>query len=282
MGYGDDLMITAFAEKIKKKYPERQIVIGNISEKKAYDSIVYENNPNIANCNNLDFSKPIHIIDYHSKNRPYINYSKSDNIRYVWNSTFRVTPGKLYFSDKEINQAEIVFKQAKKYWYEKNAEKYEGIIFFESSATRSHRAKFENKYNNLDWGYENWKKLINNISSKFLIIQSSHENTKILDNTFISNKLGFRESCALMSKCDLYIGSHGGFSHVAAALKKKAVVYFGGWVSPDILGYQTHHNIYFNNTSSPCGSVGINCDHCQKAREFIKPDIFEEKILSYF
>ena len=37
MGYGDDLMITAFAEKIKKKYPERQIVIGNISEKKAYD-----------------------------------------------------------------------------------------------------------------------------------------------------------------------------------------------------------------------------------------------------
>ncbi len=132
MGYGDDLMVTAFAAKIKKKYPERQIVIGNISEKKAYDSIVYENNPNIANCNNLDFSKPIHIIDYHNKNRPYINYSKSDNIRYVWNSTFRVTPGELYFSDKEINQAEIVFKQANKYWYENNAEKYEGIIFLKA------------------------------------------------------------------------------------------------------------------------------------------------------
>ena len=37
MGYGDDLMITAFAAKIKKKYPERQIVIGNISDGKKLD-----------------------------------------------------------------------------------------------------------------------------------------------------------------------------------------------------------------------------------------------------
>ena len=34
MGYGDDLMITAtFASKIKKLYPNRQIVIGNIKKK---------------------------------------------------------------------------------------------------------------------------------------------------------------------------------------------------------------------------------------------------------
>ena len=33
MGFGDDLMITATAAKVKKKYPESQIVIGNIKKK---------------------------------------------------------------------------------------------------------------------------------------------------------------------------------------------------------------------------------------------------------
>ena len=28
MGYGDDLLITSLAAQIKKKYPDRQIVIG--------------------------------------------------------------------------------------------------------------------------------------------------------------------------------------------------------------------------------------------------------------
>ena len=32
MGYGDDLLITDLAAKIKKKYPERQIVIGNFKK----------------------------------------------------------------------------------------------------------------------------------------------------------------------------------------------------------------------------------------------------------
>ena len=52
MGYGDDLLITAFAAKIKKKYPERQIVIGNSKEGTAFYSRVWDYNPNIADCRN--------------------------------------------------------------------------------------------------------------------------------------------------------------------------------------------------------------------------------------
>ena len=85
MGYGDDLLVTTFAEQIKKKYPERQIVIGNAKKKQAYHSIIYNNNPNIADCTNLDPNKPIHVIDYHPGNRPYIDYKKSSSTNYVWN-----------------------------------------------------------------------------------------------------------------------------------------------------------------------------------------------------
>ena len=33
MGFGDDLMVTALASELKKKYPDRQIVIGNVKKK---------------------------------------------------------------------------------------------------------------------------------------------------------------------------------------------------------------------------------------------------------
>ena len=69
MGLGDDLMITAFVEQEKKKYPEKQIVIGNLSKKTIYDSIVYQNNPNITPINNVDKNKAIHFINSTSSNK---------------------------------------------------------------------------------------------------------------------------------------------------------------------------------------------------------------------
>ena len=33
MGYGDDLLVTALASKIKKQFPNRQIVIGSAEKK---------------------------------------------------------------------------------------------------------------------------------------------------------------------------------------------------------------------------------------------------------
>ena len=53
MGYGDDLLITKLASKIKKRHPDRQIVIGEAKSNNAYHSIIYDNNPNISDCRNL-------------------------------------------------------------------------------------------------------------------------------------------------------------------------------------------------------------------------------------
>ena len=73
MGFGDEIMITAFAKLEKQKFPDRQIVIGNFEKRIVKHSIVYENNPNITNPMKIDESKPLHYIDYHRLNRPYID-----------------------------------------------------------------------------------------------------------------------------------------------------------------------------------------------------------------
>ena len=48
---------------------------------------------------------------------------------------------------------------------------------------------------------------------------------------YMLQDLSFRVACAVMDRCDIYIGPEE-FGHVAAALNKKAVLYFGGWISP--------------------------------------------------
>ena len=73
MGLGDDLMITAFAEQEKKKHPKKQIVIGNVKEKIIFDSIIFKNNPHITPIHNVKRDKPIHFINYHNRNRPYLD-----------------------------------------------------------------------------------------------------------------------------------------------------------------------------------------------------------------
>ena len=81
------------------------IIIDDGSSDNSKDILAsYENNPNIADCRNLDNDKPIHLIDYHELNRPYIDYEKSIPNNYVWRN-FKPVPGEIYFSDREKIEA---------------------------------------------------------------------------------------------------------------------------------------------------------------------------------
>tara|TARA_A100001011_G_C14286783_1_gene834133 strand:- start:861 stop:1712 length:852 start_codon:yes stop_codon:yes gene_type:complete len=277
MGYGDDLLITTFASKIKEQYPDRQIVIGNFEEKRAYHSIIYDNNPNIADCRNIDPNKPTHIINYHQYNRPYIDYEKSTNTKYVWRN-FKPKPGQIFFTKEEKLNAKSIISQAIDYWKNTNDENYKKIIFLETSSTKKNNKQFGMKHKNKDWGYENWENLINKIKKDYLIIQSLHHETKKNIGIFTPENLDFRLACAVLNEVDFYVGPEGGFGHVAAALNKKAVLYFGGWISPDTIGYDFHENIYYDNKLSPCGEYKKICNHCEEARKAISVDIFLKHI----
>lgn len=273
MGYGDDLLITALASKIKKQNPERQIIIGDAKERHAFHSPIYENNPYISDCRNLEKTKPTQIIDYHTRNRPYIDYKNSTNSKYVWRK-FKPQPGQLFFSEKEKSDAKKIVSQAKDYWNYKYDKNYKKIIFLETSSTKINSKQFALKQKNLDWGEHNWLELINKIKEDYLIIQSVHQETKNDFEIFTPDKMSFRLACAVLNETDFFVGSHGGFGHAAAALNKKAILYFGGWISPETMAYDFHENIYYQHKLSPCGEYGTKCDHCEEARKSISVDTF--------
>ena len=63
MGYGDEIMATAFAKIEKQKYPEREVVVGDFKSRKANYSKVFYNNPNISDPRKLDKNKIIHFVN---------------------------------------------------------------------------------------------------------------------------------------------------------------------------------------------------------------------------
>ncbi len=281
MGLGDDLMVTGFVEKEKKKHPEKQIVIGNLKEKIIYDSLIYQNNPNITPINKVDRNKPIHFINYHNRNRPYVDYQKSNNNNWKWNMNFTPIPGKLYLSDDEKTKAINILNDAKVNWKKNNNSEFKAIIFFESTSTKIDDTFYYNKMKNKDWGESNWKELISKLKNDYLIVQSKHEKSKKYDGVYYSPiDFDFRVACAIINESNLFLGPEGGFGHAAAALGKKAVLYFGGWIHPKVTGYNFHENIYFEHPKSPCGSVGSICAHCEEARKFITVSDVYGKIIS--
>ena len=280
MGYGDDLLITGFAAEEKKKYPERQVIIGNLKKKNASHSIIYDNNPNISDCRNLDKNKPIHLIDYHQENRPYIDYLNSTSKKYIWNYNYKAKPGQLFFSEKENNDASKILQQALDFWNLKNRKKEpRAIIFIETTSTKTEHKNFSIKHLNKSWSQDSWIKLVDKLKNDYLFINSVHDHSIEIEGIFSPDNMDFRMACSIMNKCDMYVGPEGGFSHVAGALRKKAVVYYGGWITPDVIGYDFHENLYFEDSKSPCGLYREKCDHCENARQIITVKHFEDKIL---
>ena len=270
MGYGDEIMATAFAKIEKQKYPEREVVVGDFKSRKANYSKVFYNNPNISDPRKLDKNKIIHFVNHCNINRPYVNYKKTTDKTYVWNMNHRAIPGELYFDKQEINKAQNVIQEAIAFWKTLNSTEYKGVIFIETS--RSIKMKHTlGLINNRNLSFEKWEKIINILRKSYLIIQPTHSNSSIHNNIF-SYDCDFRTACAIMKYCNLFLGPEGGFPHAAAALGKPAVVIFGGWISPQVTGYDFHENIYIDINGSPCGIRDTECDHCKECMSLIKTE----------
>ncbi len=270
MGYGDEIMATAFAKIEKKKYPERQVVVGDAKARTAKYSKIYYNNPNISDPRKLDQNKIVHFVDHNNSNRPYIDWTKSKSGKLCWNINHRAIPGELYFDKQEINEAENVIKDAKKFWKTYNSIKNKGIIFIETSRIIKKNFMPKQIYNR-NWSPERWEKTIDILKKSYLIVNSTHTKSFKHDNIF-SYGCEFRVACAIMKYCDIYLGPEGGFAHAAAALSKPAVVIFGGWITPKVTGYEFHENLYVDIEGSPCGIRDRECDHCKKCMDLITVD----------
>lgn len=209
-----------------------------------YSPSIFDRNPNIANPQQIHRSN-LEWIPFYKGHRLY-NTNGGD--RWIWNYEFKAKPGEIYFSDRERKFAEV---------------HKPGFIVIEPNVPHW-KSVAPNKQWPV-WKFNEVAKLL--VARGHRVVQFTHGS--VGHNLPYATQIAtpdFRKALAVLRRAALYIGPEGGLHHGAAAVGVPAVVLFGGFIPPQVTGYDTHTNL--TGGAEACGMFGA-CNHCRKALERI-------------
>ena len=104
-----------------------------------------------------------------------------------------------------------------------------------------------------NWPEENWLELIQNLKVNFSIIQLGDEREPTFECVHrYAGKLSLRESAAILSNANYFIGPDSLLMHIANGLNIQSVIIFGGSRSVNCFGYPESTNLSNNPECSPC------------------------------
>lgn len=211
-------------------------------------------------------------IAYHRGNRIY---NKSAGDHWEWNYDFRPMPGEVFFTREEEEFGRRIGRR--------------DFVVIEPNVP-DWKACAPNK----DWPLERYDEVASRLTRDgHLVIQFGHvRGRKRLQNATMVSTPSFRHALSLMAQAALYIGPEGGLHHGAAASKYAggndgrlisngipAVVLFGGFVPPQVLGYDTHTNLT-GTAIEACGMFN-KCEHCIAAMQSIEVEEVLEAALNH-
>jgi ADP-heptose:LPS heptosyltransferase len=210
---------------------------------------IFRGNPNIAPPGS-ERDQDIEWRLFFKGHRVY-NSQHPSKPRWIWNYDFRPTPGEVFFDSAE----------------KRNALRFgSGLVIVEPNVPW-----WKSVAPNKDWGLGNYQRVADQLRAEgHRVVQFRHDKADLrLEGVEQLRTLNFRDALGIMSKAALYVGPEGGLHHGAAAMGTKAVVLFGGFIPPEVTGYEDHANL--TGGAEACGTF-MPCDHCLDAMKSIGVD----------
>lgn len=248
MGYGDQVMGAGMARGAASR--GKRIAFGD-GKRILWDKWspeVFKGNPNIAPPGS-ESDADVEWVHHYKGHRLY-NTHDPVNGRWIWNMEFRAIPGEMFFDADELAWAEQIGS---------------GFVVIEPNTPRQ-KPSARNK----QWPFDRYDEVAKRLQSDgYECIQFKHDYNLVghrIPKVRVI-KATFRQALAIMARAKLFIGSEGGLHHGAAAVRCPAVVIFGGYVPPQVTGYDGHIN--FTGGATACGSLRP-CQHCRVALFNIK------------
>lgn len=240
IGIGDDVIATGMAKGAAARGERIAFGDGRTIRWGPYSEMIFRNNPNVARSTN---EHPLSWISYYKGQRIY---NRDAGGRWAWNYSFKAVPGEFFFDADECLFA-----------------KDDSLILLEPNVPNKPSAP------NKQWPIERWEKLTQALTAKgFRVTQFEYPAIKHRVAPTIKT-LNFRLAAALLKSARLAILPEGGLHHAAAAVGLPAVVLFGGYVPPAVLGYDVHVNL--TGGAEACGKY-TRCQHCVEAMDRISVD----------
>lgn len=247
MGLGDNLMATGMAKGAAARGKRIAFGDGNRIIWDHNSEQIFRYNPNIAPPGSeSDGSIDLEWIHYHKGNRIY-NKHDPVNDKWIWNYDFRPIPGEMFFARHELEYAKRMGKNF--VVIEPNLPYYKG-----SSPNKA-------------WPVDRYTNIVQMLLARGIRTIQFRQNGFSLPGANVLHAPSFRHVLAALSKAKMYIGPEGGMHHGAAAVGIPAVVLFGGFIPPQVTGYDTHTNL--TGGAKACGSLST-CGHCIEAMNAIK------------
>jgi ADP-heptose:LPS heptosyltransferase len=104
-----------------------------------------------------------------------------------------------------------------------------------------------------NWPEDNWSELIQNLKTKYSILQLGDEREPIFEGVYrYAGKSSMRESAALLSHACYFIGPDSLLMHIANGLNIPSTIIFGGSRPVDCFGYSENVNLNSSLECSPC------------------------------
>jgi hypothetical protein len=246
VGLGDNIMATGFAKGAAAR--GKRIAFGDGSKIlwDQHSEQIFQGNPNIAPPGS-ERDDDVEWFPFYKGNRLY---NRHDQVRerWVWNYSFRAQPGELFFTDKELSFARNA------------AEK--GFVLIEPYVP-AYKSCAPNK----TWPLLRYGNVVQWLKKKGYNVQQFSHAGGVLPGAGTIQAPTFRHALAVLAQAALYIGPEGGLHHGAAAVGIPAVVIFGGFIPPQVTGYDSHINL--TGDVEACGSL-TPCSHCSEAMNNIK------------
>lgn len=241
MGLGDQLIATGLARGAAARGKRIAFGDGKTIKWDHNSPTIFRNNPNIAPPGS-ERSADLEWINYYKGSRIY---SRAGDGRWIFNYDFRVKPGELYFDASEEAPIEEC-----------------DLILIEPNVPNKPCGP------NKQWPIKKWLDLVDQLNlSGFTVMQFEYGRpNKIARGVHTPT---FRQAAALMKHARMAILHEGGLHHAAAAVGCPAVVLFGGFVPPRVLGYDMHINL--TGCAEACGRFN-SCPHCVEAMDRISVD----------
>jgi hypothetical protein len=241
MGIGDEIMAAGEATMHRQRTGKPTAIVDSHGRLRKHP--IWENNADVATSFKHAGARLFNCPGF----RPYVAAKNEE--RWTW-KPYHPKPARivLYAAEEEFGR------------------KHAGKILIEPNIKQI-------GHTNKAWLPERWQQLADRFPGRF--VQVGWGDFRRLDGVEIAVTHTPRLAAAVLKHSLAYVGPEGGLHHMAAALERPAVVLFGGFISPENTGYDTHRNLFTGGRA--CG-MRRNCEHCRKAMSAITVDIVARHI----
>lgn len=249
MGWGDEIMVTGQAREMQRRDPRRVQVL--YDQPRWFDA--YFNNPRLARHDEQgDFQI---LRPRQSGLRPYMVGKSPD--RWTWRA-YQPLRGEIWLTD-----AERAF-----------GDRYTGRIIVEPHIKPG---ASPNKH----WGWVRWNKLAWLLRRRGVqVTQMGGPGTPVLEGVDFIETSSLRQAAAVMARARAAVLPEGGLHHTAAVFEVPSVVIYGGFISPEVTGYEGQRTFFVRTDEYPLGCGWRRpCAHCAQALASITPETVADAAL---